>query len=131
MNTTRIAVISASAAAVAWAVKGVAIGLAGGLDKSAYENPLFFTGLVCALVAVGALAVSATGRTQWWARLGAVMGALVALFVVVAAMSAGFEAVATGDHWVWSELSLWVGSLGLLALAAWRSSRLHSHHQTA
>jgi hypothetical protein len=129
MNTPRIAVTAAAAAVVAWAAKAVAIGLAGGLGRSSFENPLFFLGLLCALLSVGALAVSAAATPRWWARAGAVAGALVALFVVVALTSAALESV--GDHWVWSELSLWVTSVAVLALAASRSSQTSSHHQTA
>lgn len=124
MNTTRIAVIAAAGAVAAWAVKAVAIGVAGGLDKSPFEGPFFMLGLVSGLVAVGALAVSAVGRRQWWARAGAAVGGLVALIVVVGVTSAALEAVATSDHWVWSELNLWVVSLAVLALSAWHSPRV-------
>lgn len=122
MDTTRIAVTSAAAAVVAWAAKAVAIGLAGGLDKSAFEGPLFLTGLVFFVVAVGSLAVGAVGPS-WWARATALTGAVVAVVVAIALAGMGVDALTSSDHWVWNELNLWVLSLGVLALGAWRSSR--------
>jgi hypothetical protein len=123
MNSTRITVIAASAAVVAWAAKALAIGVAGGLDKSPLEVPFFLLGLVSALVAVGALAVSVLGRTRWWARTGAVLAGLVTLFVFVALTTRALDAVATSDHWIWSEVNLWVTSLAVLALGVRQHSR--------
>lgn len=123
MNTTRISVIAAAAAVVAWGAKSVAIGLAGGLDRSPFEGPLFLLGLACGLVAVASLAASAARSPRWWARAGAALGGLVLLVVVVGLTSTALAAVATSDHWVWSEVNLWITSLAVLALGIHRSSR--------
>ena len=121
MDTTRIAVIAAAGAVVAWAVKAVAIGVAGGLDKSPFEGPFFLLGLVCFVVAVGTFAVSAVHG--WAARLGAVVAAVAGTVVVTVVTGVLIDAVATSDHWAWYELNLWVMSLGLLAFGAWYSAR--------
>ena len=122
MDTTRIAVIAAASAVVAWALKAVAIGLAGGLDKSALEQPFFLIGLVSFVVAVSTLAVSAVSH-GWLARIGAVLAAVVGTVVVTALTGALVDALTTSDHWAWYELNLWVISSAVLALGAWHSSR--------
>ena len=131
MNTTRIAVISAAAAVVAWAVKGVAIGLAGGLDKSPFEGPFFLLGLICFVVAVCSLALSVLGRREMWARAATVAGSLLAVVVGVVLSGFAVDTLATSDHWVWSEMSLWLVSLAVLAAAARHSSRPRPHQQLA
>lgn len=123
MNTTRIALISAAAAAVAWAVKAVAIGVAGGLDKSPFEGPFFLLGLAFFVVAVCSLALSVVGRREWWARLATVAGSVVLVLVGVVLSGIAVDTLATSDHWVWSEMSLWLVSLAVLAGAARYSSR--------
>ena len=47
VNSLRIAQLAATAAAVFWTAKATAIGIAGGLDKSPLESPLFIAGLSC------------------------------------------------------------------------------------
>ena len=64
MNTTRISVIAAAAAVASWAVKSVAIGSAGGLNKSPLEGPFFFLGLIFLVVSVCALALSVVRRSR-------------------------------------------------------------------
>jgi hypothetical protein len=123
MNTPRIAVIAAASAVVAWAVKAVAIGVAGGLDKSPFEGPFFLIGLVCFVVAVCTLAVSAVGRHGWLARIGAVIASVAGTVAVTAVIGLLIDAVVTSDHWAWYELNLWVISLGLLAFVTWYSGR--------
>ena len=123
MNTTRIAVIAAASAVVAWALKAVAIGIAGGLDKSPFEGPFFLIGLVCFVVAVCTLAVSAVSRHGWFARLGAVVAAVGGTVGVTAVIGLLIDALVTSDHWAWYELNLWVISLGLLGFVTWYSGR--------
>lgn len=123
MDAARIAVAAATAAVLAWAAKAVAIGVAGGLDQSPAEGPLFLLGLLCGVVAAGALGVSAVRGAPVWVRVLAAIGAVLALLLVTGLTSNGFAAVATNDHWVWSEVGLWIVAIALLALAAWHSSR--------
>src|SRR5687767_9966288 len=123
MNTPRITIITATAAVLAWAAKGVAIAAAGGLDRSAFEGPLFLVGLVFFLTACASLAVSVVRRHPWWARAGAVVAAFVAVVVAVAASGFVVDASVASDHWVWSELNLWVLSLAVLAVGGWHSTR--------
>ena len=123
MNTTRISVMAATAAAVFWALKAVAIGTAGGLNKSPLEGPFFFLGLLCFVVAACSLALATVGRREWWAKVATVAGAVVAVAVFAVISGIAVDTLATTDHWVWGELSLWLASLALLAGCAWHSAR--------
>lgn len=119
MNSSRLAVIAALACIGAWTAKSVAIGVAGGLDRSPLEGPLFLLGLLAFLVAVGALCLALTpGRPAGIRVLAVVVGVVVA-----AGFSLGTNALVTtvrpaDPSWVWSEVNLWVGATVLLALVA-------------
>lgn len=120
MNSSRIALIAAVGAAVGWTLKSVAIGTAGGLDKSPFEGPLFFVGLGCYLVAVLALGVAVTRRLPAWARAAVGVLAVVVGIVVVSVVGAvvnAIEAPSAERHWAWTEVNLWVMAIGALALA--------------
>jgi hypothetical protein len=120
MNSRRIALWAAVAAAAAWTAKSVAIGVAGGLDKSPFEAPLFFAGLVCFVVAVVALGVAATAGARTWMRVGAGVGAFFAGFAVTVAIDelvGAFHGSGAERHWVWTEFNLWVVSLVALTVA--------------
>lgn len=123
MNTTRIAVIAATAAVVSWTLKSVAIGTAGGVNKSPLEGPFFFLGFLCFVVAVCSLALSIVGRREWWAKGAAVAGAVVVVAAGVVLSGIAVDTLATTDHWVWGEMSLWLPALALLAGCAWHASR--------
>lgn len=116
MNPSRIALI----AAVGWTLKSVAIGTAGGLDKSPFEGPLFFVGLGCYLVAVLALGVAVTRRLPGWVRAAVGVLAVVVGIVVVSVIGAvvnAIEAPSAERHWAWTEVNLWVMAIGALVLA--------------
>lgn len=124
MNSSRIAVIAASAAAVLWAAKATAIGVAGGLDKSPLESPLFIAGLLSFLVGVVALGLTLARRARAPVRVLAGIGALGVGFVYAVALSMGIDALVEptdARHWAWAELGLWIGGLTLLA-AAWSTA---------
>ncbi len=117
MNTSRIAVIASVLAAVFWAAKSVAIGAAGGLDRSPLESPLFFLGLASAIVANVALALSVAAGRAWWVRGAAALGVVVALFAVTALLDAAVHGLVDGDHWVLAEVNLWIDALVVLGLS--------------
>ena len=63
MTANRVAAIAAVCAAVSWAVKAIAIWIAGGLDKTPLEDILFWLGF-------GAMVV-ASSRSVWPLHAGA------------------------------------------------------------
>ncbi len=120
MKSQRIALWAAIAAATSWTAKSVAIGVAGGLDKSPLEAPLFFVGLTCFVAAVVALGVAVTSGARTWMRIAAGVGAFVvgiAFTLLVDAGVGAFAASGADRHWVWTEFNLWVVALVALATA--------------
>jgi xanthine/uracil permease len=124
MKLSRIAVISALICIGAWTAKSVAIGLAGGLDRSPLEGPLFFLGLVSFVATVVLLALALTTARPLALRALAVLVGVVAGvgFSVVTEMV--LTTVRPADpSWVWSEVNLWVGAAALFGLV------LVTHHR--
>lgn len=120
MNSRRIALGAALAAAASWTFKSVAIGVAGGLDKSPLEAPLFLIGLAFFVVAVVALGVAATHGSRTWLRVLAGVGAFVAglsATLLVDAAVGAFHAAGAERHWVWSEFNLWVAAVAAVGVA--------------
>lgn len=121
MSTARLFTITTAltvGAVVAWGVKALVIGLAGGLDKSPLEGPLFILGLVLyvlGLVAIG-LAVTA-GRTVVVRILGGVAAVVAgfAAFLVIDTIIAGM-APDVDPHWAWAEAQLWISSVATAIL---------------
>lgn len=119
MNSRRIALWAAVSAATAWTAKSVAIGVAGGLDKSPLETPLFFAGLISFAVAAVAAGVAATPGARTWVRALAGAGGFAAGFVLtltVDAIVGAFHASGVERHWVWVEFNLWVAALAALSI---------------
>ncbi len=119
MNSRRIALWAAVAAATLWAAKSAAIGAAGGLDKSPLEGPLFLAGLASFVVAVIALGFALTPRARTWVRMAAGTGAFLLGFAATTAVNAGVEAVrplSADRTWVWAEVNLWVAAVVVLAI---------------
>lgn len=115
MSAARIAVAAALAALAAWVLKAVAIGVAGGLDESPLEAPLFVLGLVAFLLAVGAFGVAlAGGRPLWLRALAGAAGALVGAAVLLAIQSIVTAVLPSSTGWVEVEAGLWISA----ALAA-------------
>ncbi len=120
MTSRRIALWAALAAATSWTVKSVAIGIAGGLDKSPFEAPLFFLGLVSFVVAAVALGVGLTSGHRTWVRIAAGLGGFVTGFVLTMLVDAAvgaFHAAGVERHWVWTEFNLWVAALVAVGVA--------------
>ena len=117
MNSSRLALGATLATTFFWTAKAVAIGSAGGLDRSPLESPLFLLGLVCCLVASAATGVAVARRPTAWGRTLSAAGGLAAGVLVAAATSAVLAAVAPpSPGWVWEELNLWAMALILLAV---------------
>jgi hypothetical protein len=125
MTASRIALVAAVTSAVMWALKGVAIGVAGGLDRSPWEGPLFILGLLAHVIALGALGAAITsGRSLPLRALAAAAGVAAGyvLSMLAAALAAGIMPASTG--WVRSEAGLWLAALLAVAVTAvWYARR--------
>ncbi|MDQ2660789.1 MAG: hypothetical protein M3Y52_02820 [Actinomycetota bacterium] len=117
MNAATIAKYASLLAVGLWSAKAIAIALAGGLGRSPVEDTLFFAGLVSCIVAVGALALAHTAGRSLALRMGAVVAGIVAASALALALGTVVEMVAASDHWVWSELNLWVLAVAVFVLA--------------
>ena len=117
MNSSRIAVIAATTCSIAWAAKAVAIGLAGGLDKSPAEGPLFLLGLALAVATMVALTLTVLHSRPVWQRVAAVPASLGGMVLTVAALGELLGALVPSDHWAWYEASLWIYAAVVLGLA--------------
>jgi hypothetical protein len=128
MNSRTVALWAAVAAATAWTAKSVSISVAGGLDRSPLEGPLFFLGLACFVVAVVALGIALTAGLATWVRVAAGVGAFAVGFALTLAVDTAvqaFRAPGVERHWVWSEVNLWVVAVVALTVAvALRRDRL-------
>lgn len=119
----RLAAAAATGAVVAWGLKALAIGVAGGLDRSPLEGPLFLVGfllLVLAFVAAGvALPDGATWRRVIAGGIAVVAG--IAFFVLVETGVGALVPASAG--WVKEEAGLWVVSVLTAALLVVRRLR--------
>ena len=117
MNSSRLALGATLATTFFWTAKAMAIGIAGGLNRSPLESPLFLLGLVCCLVASAATGIAVIRPATVWGRTLSAAGGLAAGVLVTAATSAVVSAAAPpSPGWVWGELNLWATALTLLAL---------------
>lgn len=116
-RTARLTVLAALACVLFWAAKAVAIGIAGGLDRSPLESPFFLLGLLAHVTTIVLLGLLLTGGRPVVVR-GLVVVGLVAAGIaldVVGAMV--LESVRPADpSWVWSEINLWFGAVLVLTL---------------
>jgi len=102
---------------LAWVVKAVVIGLAGGLDQSPLEGPLFIVGLVLYVLGVAAIGLAVTAGRSIAMRILGVIAAVALGVLATLALDAIVAGMAPADpHWAWSEAQLWIIS-GLTALA--------------
>lgn len=124
MTAGRVAMIGAAGAVVLWAAKATAIGIAGGLDKSPLESPLFAAGLVSALVGAGALgAWVLAGRPAWLRVLGAVAAVVLLMLSALIGGSVAAALQPEDPSWVWAEVNLWVSAVVLAAAVLVQRSR--------
>jgi hypothetical protein len=108
---------------VGWGLKAVAIGVAGGLDISPFESPLFFVGLIAIVVAFAALGVSVAGDRSTGVKVLAAIAGVVGGVVLSMVSSMIAEAVVPDSAgWVQAEAGLWVSALLAVAVTVyWRT----------
>jgi len=125
MNASRLAVLAAIASVVAWGLKAVAIWVAGGLDESPLESPLFVLGLVAIVVAFASLGVAvASERSLAVKVIGGLVGVLVGFGLSMLASVVAEAVIPDSAGWVEAEAGLWFSALLALGVAAfWHSSR--------
>jgi hypothetical protein len=125
VTASRLALLAAITSAVAWGLKAVAIGVAGGLDKSPLESPLFVLGLVAILVAFASLGVAvARERPLALKIVGGVVGVLIGFGLSMLASVVAAALVPDSAGWVQEEAGLWFSALiAVGAAAAWQNSR--------
>ena len=118
MIARRLALAGAVIAVVSWALKAVAIGIAGGLDRSPFESPLFGLGLVGLVVAFFGIGLAAASKRS---RLGKVVGGVLGLLIGIAFFLAVENAVGAvvpeSAGWVQEEAGLWVIAIVTLIAA--------------
>ena len=129
MTASRVAVLAAITSVVAWGLKAVAIGVAGGLDESPLEGPLFVLGLVAIVVAFASLGVAvARGRPLAFRVIGGMTGVLIGFTLSMLASVLAAAVVPDSAGWVQAEAGLWLAALLALGVAAsWHTSRGAGH----
>jgi hypothetical protein len=125
VSAARVSIVAAITAVAAWGMKGVAIALAGGLDKSALESPLFIVGLVAIIVAAGAFGAALATRRPAWLRALAVIVAVALAAVVALGVQTLIKALLPDSAgWVEEEAGLWVSaSLTAAVIVVWLQGR--------
>lgn len=125
MTASRLAVLAAIASVVAWGLKAVAIGVAGGLDESPLESPLFVLGLVAIVVAFASLGVAvARERPLAFKVIGGVVGVLIGFGLSMLASVVAAAVIPDSAGWVQAEAGLWFSALLALGVTAfWHTSR--------
>lgn len=125
MTASRLAVVAAIVSVVAWGLKAVAIGVAGGLDESPLESPLFVLGLVAIVVAFASLGVAvARERPLAFKVIGGVVGVLIGFGLSMLASVVAAAVIPDSAGWVQAEAGLWFSALLALGVtASWHTSR--------
>ena len=126
MSASRFALLAAVVSVVAWGLKAVAIGAAGGLDRSPFEGPLYLLGLVAIVAAFAALGVAAAGQRSAVVRaVGAALGVLVGVGLSMVSSVIATELVPDSAGWVQAEAGLWFSALLALGITAlWHVGRV-------
>jgi hypothetical protein len=117
MTPSRLAFLAAVTSAIGWGLKAVAIGIAGGLDRSPFEAPLFFLGLLAIVVAFVALGVAVAGNRPVAAKIaGGVVGIVVGVGLAMASDTIAGLVVPDSAGWVQEEAGLWVAAVVAVAV---------------
>ena len=125
MTASRLAVLAAITALVAWGLKAVAIWVAGGLDESPVESPLFVLGLVAIVVAFASLGVAvAKERPVAFKVIGGVVGLVVGVALSMLMSFVAEAVIPDSAGWVQGEAGLWLSALLAVGVtAAWDAKR--------
>ena len=125
MTANRVAATAAVCAAASWAVKAIAIWIAGGLNKTPLEDILFWLGFIAMIVAFVALGVAAArGRSVLVKVVAGVVGLVVGVVALVAVEDGVGAVVPESAGWVAEEVGLWVAAAATTAIALlWLRSR--------
>jgi hypothetical protein len=125
VTASRLAVLAAITSLVAWGLKAVAIWVAGGLDESPLESPLFVLGLVAIVVAFVSLGVAvARERPLAFKVIGGVVGVLIGVALSILASFVAAAVIPESVGWVREEAGLWFSALLALGVtAAWHTKR--------
>ncbi len=120
MSAAKVATYATIGAVVVWALKALAIGIAGGLDKSPVEGPLFFIGFLLFVTGVIAIGLALTAGRSVAVRVGGLVATVAVLFVVWLAVDTIVASLAPEDdpHWVWAELQLWI--IAVVTAVGWQ-----------
>ena len=120
MTAARVATYATIGAVAVWAVKALAIGLAGGLNQSPAEGPLFFLGMILFMVGLVAIGLAITAGRSLGMRAVGVLGAVAVTMVVWLAIDTVIASLAPENdpHWVWAEAQLWL--IAVTVAVAWQ-----------
>ena len=110
---------------MAWGLKAVVIAVAGGLDQSPLETPLFLLGLLSIVVSFASLGVAlARGRPVALKVVGGVVGILIGGALSALASAVAAAAIPDSAGWVQEEAGLWLSALLAVAVAvSWHTRR--------
>jgi hypothetical protein len=113
MTAAKVATYATIGAVAVWAVKALVIGLAGGLEKSPSEAPLFILGMAMFTVGVVSIGLAITAGRSPLMRVLGVVGTVAATMVVWLAIDTVIASMAPENDpsWVWAEVQLWLISV--------------------
>ena len=131
MSLRRVAALAAVGSVIAWGLKAAAIAVAGGLDRSPLEAPLFGLGLFLLVVAFVATGLAMTSGRGTGMRIAGALGSLLIGFLMFLLVEEAVGAlVPDSAGWVKEEAGLWAASgLAAAALLVWSRRQNEPHPQ--
>ena len=130
VTAARIAWYGALATATVWALKALAIWIAGGLNKTGLEDAGWIVGTLLFLATWVTLGFAfASGRAIWVRVIAAVAGLLVG-FVVFIVLDGAADLLPDSVGWVEEEAGLWAAAVVTLAFA-WASLHRGRHAEVS
>ena len=122
MSASRLAWYGAVATAVVWALKALAIWVAGGLNKTVLEDLGWTLGALLFLATWGALGAALMEGRAVWLRIVTAVGGVAIGLVVVMILDGAADVLPDSTGWVKEEAGLWAAAVVTLA-AAWALRR--------